>query len=376
MTRENVQNPRPTVRSIQFLRALAALGVVYYHAVDAGGVFALPSTGAWGVDVFFVISGFIIGMVTVQNSTRFFRRRVFRVVPLYWIATLAWAAAVLLMPWRSNSTEVDLPGLLKSLLFVPYQMPLRDGPILQLGWTLNYEMFFYVVVAAMLWVLRDSRRALRAALLLLGAFVITGFLWPAVDPSLAFYQSTLLLEFLAGVLISFGYRRFAPRLERAPSAVIYAIAGIALVAALTALVLQDLRVIPRFGELRAVYYGAAAVVTVAAALCLEPLIRDGRLTRGLLEIGDASYAMYLFHPFVTVLLSQVILGGVIAAAGVPLRIVLLIGTLGVVVLSSIAIDRWVDRPIQRRLRRGLLQTKRQDEPIDPRGYEPSSRSSV
>ncbi len=380
MTRESTRGPRRTVRSIQFLRALAALGVVYYHAVDAGGVFALPSTGAWGVDVFFVISGFIIGTVTVQNSAHFFRRRVFRVVPLYWIATFAWAAAVLLMPWRANSTEVDLPGLLKSLFFVPYQMPLREGPILQLGWTLNYEMFFYLVVAVMLWMLRDARRALWAAVVLLAALVASGFIWPAADPSLAFYQSTLLLEFLSGVLLSFVYRRLADA-ERRPAApavrvIGYAAGAAALLAALVVLVLQDLWAIPRLGELRAVHYGLPSVVLVAAALQLEPLIRDGRLTRVLLEVGDASYAMYLFHPFVTVVISQVLIAGVIAVAGVPLRIVLLIATLGAVILSSIAINRWVDRPIQSGLKRRLLPPKRRDEPIERPDYESSSRSSV
>lgn len=380
MTRESVRSPRRTVRSIQFLRAFAALAVVYYHAVDAGGVFALPSTGAWGVDVFFVISGFIIGTVTVQNSAHFFRRRVFRVVPLYWIATFAWAGAVLLMPWRANSTEVDLPGLLKSLFFVPYEMPLRDGPILQLGWTLNYEMFFYLVVAAMLWTLRDARRALWATTLLLCAFVATGLLWPATDPALAFYQSTLLFEFLSGVLLSFAYRRFAegdlPRLAPAARAIASAVGGAALLLALVVLVLQDLGTIPRLGELRAVSYGVPAFVLVAASLLLEPLIRDGRLTRALLEIGDASYAVYLFHPFVTVVLSQLVLGGVIAAAGVPLRIVLLLVTVGAVILSSIAINRWVDRPIQRGLKRRFLRPVRRDEPIGRRDYESSSSSST
>ncbi|QBE49962.1 acyltransferase family protein [Leucobacter triazinivorans] len=378
MPSEVTRSPRRTVRSIQFLRALAALGVVYYHAVDAGGVFALPSTGAWGVDVFFVISGFIIGTVTVQNSAHFFRRRVFRVVPLYWIATLAWAAAVLLVPWREGSTEVDLPGLLKSFFFIPYQMPLREGPILQLGWTLNYEMFFYLVVAVMLVLLRTARPALWGAVLLLGALVVSGFIWPASEPSLAFYQSTLLLEFLSGVLLSFVYRRFGQAGRQSAGAAVRAIGSgagaAAALAALVVLVLQDLGVIPRLGELRAVYYGLPAVVLVAAALWLEPLIRDGRLTRALLAIGDASYAMYLFHPFVTVALSQVILGGVIATAGVPLRIVLLIMTLAAVILSSIAIDRWVDRPIQRGLKRGFLPQRRRDEPIGRRDYESSSSS--
>ena len=353
--------PRRTLRSIQFLRALAALGVVYYHAVDAGGNFALPSTGAWGVDVFFVISGFIIGTVTVQNRSRFLRRRIFRVVPLYWIATVGWAAAVLLFPWRANSTEVTLPGLVKSLLFIPYQMPQRDGPILQLGWTLEYEMFFYLVVAVLLWLLRDARKALIAAIVLLGLVVASGFLVPAAGFIGAFYQSTLLLEFLAGVLLSFAYRRIAPDPDAPPPpgargarAAVYAASGALLVAALVVLVLQDLSLMPLIGEDRALSYGVPAVAVVAAALGLEPLIRDGRATRAVLRIGDASYAMYLFHPFVAVLLSQVILGGVIAAAGVPLRIALLLVTLAAVILVSIGIDRLVDAPIQRGLKRAFL----------------------
>lgn len=365
-SRTQLTAPRPTLRGVQFLRALAAVAVVYYHAVDAGGIFGLPSTGSWGVDVFFVISGFIIGTITVKNSSHFFRRRVFRVVPLYWIATFAWIAAMMLMPGRVHSTQVDLPGLLKSLFFIPYQMPLRDGPILQLGWTLNYEMFFYTVVAIMLLLLRrNARRALVGTIIVIGAFAASGFLFPSSSYLLSFYQNPLLLEFLVGVLLAFLYRRWLrprggmlgadPLAQRGSAAhtALNAIAGLLAIAALVWLVVHDVQFGPRYDEFRALAYGVPSVVLVAVALVLEPLIRDGRLTRALLAAGDGSYAIYLFHQFVLVAISQVLLGSVIASAGVPLRIALLLVTILAVILVSIGVDRWIDRPIQRLLKHAL-----------------------
>lgn len=355
--------PRPTLRGIQFLRAFAAVAVVYYHSVDVGGVFGFPSTGAWGVDVFFVISGFIIGTITVKDSSHFFRRRVFRVVPLYWIATFAWITATLMVPERVNTTYVDALGLFKSLFFIPYQMPLRDGPILYLGWTLNYEMFFYVVVAVMLVLLRrNARRALFGTVIVIGAFAASGFLFPSSNFVLSYYQNPLLLEFLGGVLLAFVYRRWLrarggalgadPLARKSPAAhaALYAIAGLLAIAALVWLVVHDLHFGPRYDGYRVLAYGVPSVVLVAASLALEPLIRDGRVTRALIAAGDGSYAIYLFHQFILLFISQVLLASVIATAGVPLRIAILLCTILAVILVSIGVDRWIDRPIQRLLK--------------------------
>lgn len=330
---------------------------MYYHAVDAGGVFGLPSTGSWGVDIFFVISGFIICTISVQDNAHFFRRRVLRVVPLYWIATFGWIMAMLVMPGRVNSTHVDAGGIVRSLLFIPYQMPQRDGPILQLGWTLNYEMFFYLVVAVLLTVFaRNARRALIAAAIVIGLLSVSGFFFPASAHFLSFYQSSLLLEFVAGVGLSFAYRRFS-RTEMNVGGgsrlriLFFGTAAALAIAALVVLVWHDLQFGARTDVSRAFFYGVPALVLVASSLALESLIRDGRTTRVLLEVGDGSYAVYLFHPFVLAAVSHVILADVIASAGVPMRILLLAGTMVLVIVAGIVINRWIDAPIQRFFRR-------------------------
>ncbi|MHA3722258.1 acyltransferase family protein [Leucobacter sp. HY1910] len=354
---------------MQFLRALAALAVVYFHAVAEGGIFALPGTGPWGVDVFFVISGFIIGTVVFGSRKQFLRRRVIRVVPLYWIATLTWAAAVLLMPWRANSTVVDAGGLIKSLLFIPYAMPERMGPILQIGWTLNYEMFFYLLVGTLLLCVRSTRTALILVGVALVLLVFSGVIWPGSSPALRFYQDPILLEFLAGLGVALVYRRVLARatsalpvktLGASHGATAWAwlgIAGLGAVFALGVLIAQDLGIISLVSDVRALYYGIPAVLLLVCALVLEPLIRDGLVTRVLLEIGDASYAMYLFHPIVTVFISQVLLGDVIRGAATSMRVMLLIATMIAVTFVSIFINRIIDAPIQRLLRQRLTRTK-------------------
>ena len=131
-----------SIQSVQALRALAALLVVFEH-VD------MAKVGAFGVDIFFVISGFVIAYVSrTDTPARFMLKRLFRIIPLYWSATVLVFLVACLAPWALKSTTNDLGDLIKSLLFIPY---MKDSgavqPVLFLGWTLNYEMFFYAIFA-------------------------------------------------------------------------------------------------------------------------------------------------------------------------------------------------------------------------------------
>ena len=114
------------IRPIQYLRALAALSVVWGHSLySIQGVaqqLGAPWFGASGVDLFFVISGFIMVVTTDRADVtplRFLALRIVRVVPLYWLATLAWIACTAL----AESTAYPPGAIIKSLLFVPYLSP-------------------------------------------------------------------------------------------------------------------------------------------------------------------------------------------------------------------------------------------------------------
>src|SRR5580658_5421280 len=142
----------PVLLSIQALRALAATAVVAYHALQWGsGGF---DVGRAGVDVFFVISGFIMWRVTSGRDVTpgaFLWRRVTRVAPLYWLTTLAVLAAALVWPGFLPEVRPGWRHLALSLAFIPHLDPRGlPFPTLPPGWTLDYEALFYLTFAAAL----------------------------------------------------------------------------------------------------------------------------------------------------------------------------------------------------------------------------------
>src|SRR5262249_27989563 len=125
-----------------------ALGVVYFHTTSDAGLDLPVNVGGHGVDVFFAISGFIIAYIGARAPDRFLLRRLIRIVPFYWAATLVVFGAAALSPQILRSTRADVVQLLCSLFFIPRETSYAGMfPTLVLGWSLNYEMYFYVVFA-------------------------------------------------------------------------------------------------------------------------------------------------------------------------------------------------------------------------------------
>lgn len=194
---------RPRLHALQYLRALAAIAVLIFHAGQASGfqlhLFAL------GVDLFFVISGFLMVAITDAHSRPgpFLRDRVMRVVPLYWIATLAWV----LLRIAAGGPPPDLGHLLGSLLFIPVASRHSGSyhfPVLELGWTLNYEMAFYVAFAVSLFVVARWRLPL---LTMLFVMAVTAGQWARPgSAALAFWSGPIILEFLAGAWLARWWR--------------------------------------------------------------------------------------------------------------------------------------------------------------------------
>ena len=195
--------------SIQLLRAAAALGVVLFHACQWSHIdFAV---GAAGVDLFFVISGFVLWTAAgearssseaiAQNEIGpggFLLARLVRVAPLYWIATLTVFAVARAWPQALPIVHPDPRHLVLSLLFLPHVGPGDDPfPLLPTGWTLTYEAFFYLAFALALACPRDRRLQVLSCLLL--AASILGFGYHGWYTLLC---NPLLLEFLAGVWLA------------------------------------------------------------------------------------------------------------------------------------------------------------------------------
>lgn len=271
--------------NIQALRGVAALAVVLAHA---GTIFGAPvlGFGVAGVDLFFVISGFIIAHTTFRpiSPAAFLAKRAARVVPLYWLLTLCVAAVAFAAPQLLQNTEANPVDLLQSLFFIPYEK--ASGvvqPMLFVGWTLNYEMFFYGLFGLCL-LARDRAAALCASVIVLLA--TAGLVFDPTSVLGRFYTSPITLEFALGIGIALA-RRDGWTMRARPAAMVL-LTGLAL------LVLGS-----AFGTdvTRAWTLGIPSAVIVAAALSLEV---SGKKASGtaVQMFGAASYALYLSHPFV------------------------------------------------------------------------------
>jgi peptidoglycan/LPS O-acetylase OafA/YrhL len=203
--------PRRTIHSLQELRALAAWLVVIDHTllelthnrIEDPLTHLAWTLGSSGVSVFFVISGFIMvhicwGSFGRGSSTLgFLARRVLRIVPLYWLATFAALAY-----HRISATHGANDGwadLVRSLTFIPYAGSENSwSPILPQGWTLTYEMIFYLIFAVGLSFRRGI--ALPAIALSLATLVVLG---PAMsNPTATFIASPILLWFILGMALA------------------------------------------------------------------------------------------------------------------------------------------------------------------------------
>ncbi len=278
--------PSERLAGLQTLRAVAALMVLAGHTLSevqhlAGRPLPLADL-PWsrGVDIFFVISGFVVALSAERFQGRplaFLQRRAIRVVPLYWLFTTCMVAVLLIAPSGTKDTTFDPAQIAASYVFLPFERyDGRIAPVLSLGWTLNYEMAFYVAAAACLPL---ARPLYWLGIGLLGAVAFGAAFDPASAPLLT-WTTPLLLEFLAGIALARIWRRRGTR----PDPVLAA--GLC-VAALGLLLALDGSALPR-----AVSAGGPALLAVAAATLFWPAG-----AKPLQSLGAASYALYLSHRF-------------------------------------------------------------------------------
>ena len=271
------------VLPIQYLRGVAALMVVWHHGIGqiqgVEGYFPLRF-GTSGVDLFFVISGFIMVMTTAgKNVTpmNFIGRRFIRVVPLYWMLTLALVALLLAAPSLFRTTVLTPGSLAQSLLFIPhYYLNTRNiWPSLPPGWTINYEMFFYLLFGLSI---LAGRWALVVVSVAICTLVVLGFLFNFDNPIMTFYTADVMLEFVMGIVVFWVIsRNFGRALPRWQLVSIF-------VAAFAILFIDNS--LPR-----SISRGIPAMLIVWTACKLF----SGRPIRLLKLLGDASYSIYLFH---------------------------------------------------------------------------------
>jgi len=299
------------LQSVQALRGLAAFLVLLYHTAAVQQSEVSPDnaaemgylTGFWdqgfaGVDMFFVISGFIMVYITrnyvrsVSGWLGFFYARITRIYPLWWVFAGIMAVYFLVVYGQPASPKIIQPGqvgphLVQSFLLLPQ----KTFPVLSVGWTLVHEVFFYVIFGGLLlfgarW--RPWFMAVWAGLVVAMAFAIG-----SPRESATFFElliSPLALEFLAGALI--GYLVIKP--VKIPAVPVTVISGLAL--ALALFIGIDV-MSPHLTWHRVLVYTLPCAGLMWGLVTLEC---SGRicLPKWTGAIGDASYSLYLSHIFV------------------------------------------------------------------------------
>jgi exopolysaccharide production protein ExoZ len=348
--------------SVQYLRFVAALLVLHCHAINLARVvgvgsfqqdfFFLGKFGAIGVDIFFVISGFIIlyisgGDAGPAAATQFMKRRLIRIVPSYHIASIIMLAFLLLgkssdvFPWREIVKTVTL------LPLADYG-PVLWTPLISIGWTLGFEFLFYVLYATLV-ALSIARKDLWLIVTVIGLYLL-GQAFPLANLQWLFATNPMILEFAFGVMIAIVYKS-SVRVPYGLSLLLFAAGLIAFLALVllgfgsiseSGLIMEGLHVNERI-----LLWGLPSALLVAGLILMErsrpETIRKNRL---LVFLGDASYSMYLAHP----LCYYVIAAALVRMPSVHIQgDVLIAGSIIAATISGALFHVYIERPVIRRL---------------------------
>lgn len=324
--------------TIQYLRGVAAILVVVFHVavIFSKGSWAF-SDGRAGVDIFFVISGFVM-WVSARGSQpgQFLLRRILRIAPLYWAVTLFVAFVTIEGGVRIGLGE-PVGDIIRSLFFIAYDNPPARpsvSPIVGPGWTLNLEMFFYVIFAICLLMFRSGLAW--AIFTILFVIAVAGLMLPPGYPVLAFYLDTIVIEFGLGVLLGWYVMRGHP-LPGFPLALLMVAAG-------AFWIFSDLLT----SDMRLLDFGVGAFLIVAGGVALDPLI-SRRPVPMLRHLGDASYSIYLTH-ILTIGATKSILAPATGAIGLVLDVAIVL----ICAVVGSAVFLCYERPVGRTLKMLLM----------------------
>jgi len=290
------------VYSIQYMRAIAAIMVVIHHSAwkseqYSSGSFSWFNVGAAGVDLFFIISGYIMCHTVTRRSggvNRFIIARVKRIVPIYWLLTTMALVVYLLMPDKVNSSGGHTNILASYLLF-----PSSDKYLIQTGWTLSYEFYFYLVFSVSLFFKNFYKYLVPVAAIV--ALVLLGDFIDNKSYTVTFVTNPILLEFCFGILAYYLIQQIRSNWYWGIGIIVLSVILIGFVNNLN---FEFSRIESSY--LRVLLFGGPSLLFFIGMVMCEIKLHEYRsspLSILFKAIGDSSYSLYLFHPFSLVVTS-------------------------------------------------------------------------
>jgi exopolysaccharide production protein ExoZ len=350
---------------IQILRGIAATLVVFHHSLEESLAISphvapdwLIRLGAGGVDIFFVISGFIIYSVTYgrepgnpEQAPLFLAKRFMRIFPLYWICLL-----VTLALWASGhfyrSLHIDGTVLGSSLFLLP-----SKKMIVGVAWTLVYEMYFYYLFALTLFI-RNALASVLGTIALIGAGLLLSHLLP-VGAFRQFLSDPIALEFCYGLILA--YCIHSKVLGGAWLRHLW-LPGLLLMAAGAAFGRNNGGTAGLDASVRFLAWGLPALLVTVSFIKMEFV--KALPTRSVLPVGDASYSIYLTHPTLMIVFASLIHSHLLRPIPCPIIWPLFFSM--ICLLLGLLIHYWIERPILAWLR-GCLAAKLARDPAPVAG---------
>ena len=301
---------------VELLRFFAALAVVAFHIPGVG-------VGSFGVDIFFVISGFVMMLSTSNDANQFLLKRLIRIVPLYWLATIGVFGIALVAPNLLANTDASINDLVRSLLFIPFNKNgIGHQPVLAVGWTLNYEMYFYAIFALSCFLGLRYRGCISVIIITLNMLILKYF-----DNFVCqTYSNLIVLDFGLGVALYFMLNKD----------IFQALVTICIIIIAAIVNFED-------GH-RVLFFGLPSFLIVYLAASCE---RHLPYARVISLLGGASYALYLSHAYIIRIFDRLL--------GLDyLSPTIITATLILSICVSIVIYKYIDKPITACLRRKLI----------------------
>lgn len=338
------------INSIQGLRAIAAGLVVLLHVLGMAEKFSAEQSvlnqffhfrhfGSSGVDIFFVISGFIMTVVSQQKygqpsaSMHFFKRRLIRIVPLYWFYSSIMLLLICL-PFTLQQSVFDLTFTIRSYFFIPSVNPTSQEmmPLVAQGWTLSYEMYFYLLFA--LFLMFKKGWFLPSIFIIFSMCILWGFLYDiGTNSPYRLFTNPILIEFLLGCLIGTAY------VSRYRFGSLFSV-GLICIGCLGFLATI---IYGKSGYTRVVDWGLPAACLVAGIVNLENAT-GFKTPHFLVALGNSSYSLYLYHTFALMVIGKLMQMGLLSS--IPIDLLVIFSLLFCIATGHIAY-LCIEKPITR-----------------------------
>lgn len=351
--------------NLQFLRGLASVLIIFSHAhglirkryeeigltdyfwtVEQGYSKVM---GAVGVDLFIVLAGFIIfyttwGKNSETTTLSFLLKRFIRIYPIWWVA-LAFTVLLSFLPGSSSS--LTLEEIVFSYLLFPYY--LSDGslkPILEVGWTLYYIVFYYIIFSLL--IRFPTQKLLKALSAIFLYFSLCGLLIDTNIPIIEVITNPRTLSFVIGGWIAYIYKCKLLKWSK-----LYTFtAGLACCVLLSAFIWID--------AWRLNVHSLITRTSIASLILLiflfDPVIKIWKPTKFLNSIGEASYSVYLFHMFPIMLLSGLWKRGFLHPPEWLPGIIVWLSIVALGLISGCLAYRFIEKPSVELLRKQLLRS--------------------